>query len=236
MNIRVSEPYLTYKAWKGWGPTQFLNCSEYEFHYFRKEFSTYAFRDRNVLEIGFGNGEFLAFAKSRGALLWGTEVIPELCELARLQGVTVLDLDLSDAAPEVVGRFDLIVAFDVFEHIAFDDLLVLLKRCALLLAPGGQLIARFPNGQSPFGRFYQHGDHTHRAWLSASIFEHLCTELPFEFAGASRPRSPIFGPFGKNVGRRLKLATQQALEWFIGKTYAIRVPLSPNVVVRLVRR
>ena len=236
MNVTSSQHYDAYTAWKGWGSAQFFQCSDYEHHYFRKEFANYDFTNKNVLEIGFGNGEFLAYARSRGARLWGTEVISELCTLASQHDVRVVALDLSDVPPEAVGQFDLIVAFDVFEHIDFDDLMVLLKRCATLLAPGGQLVARFPNGQSPFGRFYQHGDHTHRAWLSASIFEHLCTVLNYEFAGASRPSSPLFGPLPKNAGRRLKLATQMAVEWFIAKTYAVRAPLSPNVVVRLTRR
>lgn len=77
--------------------------------------------------------------------------------------------DLSDALAENAGKLDLVVAFDVMEHMTREQLLVLFDTLAALLKSGGHVLARFPNAQSPLGCVTQNGDWTHRSALSAQV-------------------------------------------------------------------
>jgi 2-polyprenyl-3-methyl-5-hydroxy-6-metoxy-1,4-benzoquinol methylase len=76
-------------------------------------------------------------------------------------------------------RFDLVVAFDVLEHWDKPTLVASLTQFAGLLNADGQVLARFPNGQSPFGRVHQYGDLTHQTVLSASSILQLANMTNF---------------------------------------------------------
>ena len=104
-----------------------------------------------------------------GANVGGTELLPEARARATERGARVYMPDLSDALAENAGNFDLIVAFDVMEHMSWEQLLVLFDTLAALLKSGGHVLARFPNAQSPLGCVTQNGDWTHRSALSAQV-------------------------------------------------------------------
>ncbi len=57
------------------------------------------------------------------------------------RGARVYMPDLSDALAENAGNFDLIVAFDVMEHMTPEQLLVLFDTLAALLKSGGHVLA-----------------------------------------------------------------------------------------------
>lgn len=71
------------------------------------------------------------------------------------------------------GKFDLIVALDVMEHIETSDLVDFMSSVRNLLKPGGMFVARVPNGSSPWGLVYQYGDITHVTVLSPGRFQKL---------------------------------------------------------------
>ncbi|MEM0905733.1 MAG: methyltransferase domain-containing protein [Pseudomonadota bacterium] len=158
------DAYQRYTAWKGWH--DHFTITPVRARYYRLETKGAAISGANVLEIGFGVGEFLAFAQAEGATVAGTEIIPELIEAAQAHGVELLPPEIEAVAEAHAGRFDTIAAFDVFEHFVMEDVIARLDACHTMLKPGGRLILRFPNGQSPFGLTQQHGDPTHRSALS----------------------------------------------------------------------
>src|SRR5262249_31660385 len=124
------------------------------------------------------NGAFLAWARRRGAEVSGVELIASLVEQARRHGYDAQNASLLTLL--AAGRqFDVIVAFDVFEHWPADELLANLRLARTLLTRDGLLLARFPNGQSPFGRVYQHGDLTHVTALSSSSVTQLAQMTGF---------------------------------------------------------
>jgi len=82
------QSYSGYEDWKGW--IVLFACDEDMADYFRIECAGMRITGANVLEIGFGSGSFLAWAKSQGATLFGTELIPSLNEEAKRFGVEVL--------------------------------------------------------------------------------------------------------------------------------------------------
>jgi len=113
-----------------------------------------------IVEFGFGNGAFLGWARSRGHYVVGVEQIDELDRRARAAGFETapsIDALLNSGAKS----YDLVVAFDVLEHLSKDELVTFLEGTISLLRSGGALLARFPNGDSPFGLRHQNGDITH---------------------------------------------------------------------------
>lgn len=159
MNTSRDDDYL---AWKGWDDiSSFGTLARGDSQYFARELreSVRGRQVHDVLEVGFGNGAFLAYARSQGWRVVGTELLPHLVQAARDAGFESLpaaDLDALDGE-----GFDLIVAFDVFEHIPPDESVEFLATLARKLRTGGAILLRFPNADSWVGNAFQNGDPTH---------------------------------------------------------------------------
>ena len=146
-----------YEDWKNWSELNFAKASLEENLYFSKLKKTFNLGNNlDVLEIGFGNGAFLDFSRSIGWKISGVEEIPELVKRASNNNFEVYD-DIAD----VNKRYDLIIAFDVIEHIKSEDLIFFLEKISKCLKSNGAFIFRTPNGSSPLGLANQHGDATH---------------------------------------------------------------------------
>jgi SAM-dependent methyltransferase len=150
----------TYVAWKQWGD-RFGVLSRGDAKYFARELreATRGRDVRRVLEIGYGNGIFLGYARSQGWRVTGTELQPELIKIADAAGFDARPAEDLDALPD--GEYDLIVALDVFEHIPPDQSIEFLRGLAQKLSAGGRIVLRFPNADSWIGNPFQNGDVTH---------------------------------------------------------------------------
>jgi O-antigen/teichoic acid export membrane protein len=100
---------------------------------------------RDVLEVGLGTGALLQFLRERGHRVHGVDTNPELLDEARrwfgsdlpVQLVAGTGLPFSDAS------FDIVVSFDVLEHIPEpDDHLAEVRR---VLRPNGSYLVQTPN-------------------------------------------------------------------------------------------
>lgn len=227
--------YDNYHEWKKWEDGAFFSPTPREQAYFDAEFRRIPIARRHVLEIGFGNGTFLRWAKDRCATVAGTEVSQEALARAAAIGVEILPADLSQAAASNIGRFDLIVALDVIEHLKIAEIGGMFDMVAQLLKPGGVFLARFPNGQSPFGRIYQYGDLTHQTVMSAAMIEQLIADRPLRMVRAGNPATPIFGAFPRRAAQFARRLSAAVLERCLRSIYGLDCPLGPNVVVVLER-
>ena len=188
MKNRAQEPahnYHGYTQWKGWRGE--FATTDREARYYAAELGDVELGGKRVLEVGFGNGSFLAWAREQGAQVTGTEVIDALIDQARAKGYDAQPASLQ-ALSAARREFDLVVAFDVFEHWNRDELVANMQYIHTLLAPGGMLLARFPNGHSPFGRVFQHGDLTHVTTLSSSRMAQLAQMTGFAVARIDNAR------------------------------------------------
>ncbi len=226
--------YEAYVAWKGWD--RLFTYSPEDAQAFAGEMRGLAIAGADVMEIGFGAGGFLAWAKAQGARVAGIEIIPELVEAARKAGVDVLPADLEGIAAGNAGRFDTIVAFDVFEHFAIDEVQRRLGACASMLKLGGHLVLRFPNAQSPFGLAPQHGDPTHKSALSRGIIEHLMTGGPLEVVRYAAPFRITGGGIAKRIARRLRYIARDVIAGALNAIYTQSIPWDPVVVIVLRRK
>lgn len=98
---------------------------------------------RRMLEVGCGNGHFLALAAEAGWETSGTELSRAHAERARGRGLDVVYGDVVEETLFPGRRFDAVVAMEVIEHLAEPTrfLAVMAER----LVPGGVVFLTTPN-------------------------------------------------------------------------------------------
>ena len=123
----------------------------------------------SVLEVGCGPGLMLAAFRRRGWRVFGIERNEATAETARQTlGSDTIATSLEGLPADV--RFDLIVLFQVLEHIG--EPVALLRECARRLAPGGRIIANVPNFSSWQSRF------AGSKWMHLDVPRHLVHYTP----------------------------------------------------------
>jgi SAM-dependent methyltransferase len=187
-----------YLEWKNWREETFAFLDKGTKSYFDVEISHALGRNINnikVLEIGFGHGQFLEYTRQKGWEVIGIEINPEALSRARDNGFVVFH---SDELGKIEScEFDLIVMFDVLEHIHADDAIELLNTLRPLLSVHGKMILRFPNGVSPLSLPLQNGDYTHVNYIGADKIKFMAAQSGMDVEGifsqarAIRLRKPI---------------------------------------------
>ncbi len=119
---------------------------------------------RRLLDVGCGNGEYLAFARQSGWRVEGVDFDPRAVATARGLGLEVTEGGIDTLAAED-ERYDRITLSHVIEHVY--DPVDVLRQCHRLLKPGGTLWLETPNvnafGHTAFGP----------AWRGLEVPRHL---------------------------------------------------------------
>lgn len=235
--------YERYREWKQWEPGDFGKCTSPDAVYFKSELAAAGIPDMRrvrVLEIGFGNAAFARWATDHGASYTGVERIPELVALGRECGFDVHVADgRLDCLADKKGALDVVVAFDVFEHLAIGELTSLLSALRDLLKEGGRLIARFPSGDSPFARAVQYGDLTHQTVLGSSAVRQLAASTGFTVVQVRNPAFPVSGLGTRAWARRTFVRlTRRVVFPLVARVFMSGGPfvLTPNMVVVFVKQ
>lgn len=179
-----------YVLWKRWSSTDFGHVTPVSAAYFSAEiqrcmkFHSLIPFEASFLEVGFGNGSFLSYARQRGYSIEATEVNATLVRLARNAGYNAVQTSEIKVFPS--GSKDIVLAFDVLEHLSPSSLEAFFYELTRVLKPGGLLFARFPNADSPFGLEGQNGDPSHLNSIGIGKVKYYCQKhnLNLEFYGA----------------------------------------------------
>ena len=101
------------------------------------------FKDRRprILDVGCGTGANLMLLSQFGETE-GVDVSPDALEFCRQRGLDNVRLGEAEALPYEDGRFDLVTALDVVEHI--DDDVAGLREFRRVLKPGGRILLFVP--------------------------------------------------------------------------------------------
>jgi 2-polyprenyl-3-methyl-5-hydroxy-6-metoxy-1,4-benzoquinol methylase len=229
-----------YLDWKRWPSEGFGHYTRDDAKYFAAETGIVDGANLRVLEVGYGNGALLGWLKASGATVYGVEANPRLvAEATRFLGderaFTGVD---AEQLTRLAGTLTHIIAFDVLEHVPQQALGQMLASLGVLLAPTGRIIARFPNGDSPFGRIHQHGDPTHVTTIGRAKLDYFARRAGLAVSVLRSPALPHQAHGVVRGARRLMLQAARALiERVVGVLYfgGQRVPLEPNYVAVLTK-
>ncbi|MFZ2388017.1 MAG: class I SAM-dependent methyltransferase [Polaromonas sp.] len=217
-----------YVTWKGW--KNLFNPLPFEIRYFEGEFLNMPLNSKRILEIGFGAGTFISWASQVGANVSGCELIEELCLAGAAKGFDTRfgDISIFNANSE---RFDLIVAFDVMEHIEANKLVEFMICVRKLLKPDGMFMARTPNGGSPWGLMYQNSDISHVTILSPGRFQQLADASGMQLVDCRNAYRVLKS--NSQFTDRIRFLIRDLMEWITSSVYGLwKVPLDPNIVAQ----
>lgn len=185
--------YIEWKVWRAENFGRYNNIDRIHFVAELKAADVRVTKDSRVLEIGFGNATFAGWAREMSQHYVGTETNPELVERARQIGIEA-HLGTTDLETVASGRhFDLIVAFDVLEHLEMTDIIALLNSAKRCLSDDGRIVFRVPSGDSPFSGPLMYGDITHKTKLGSKAIVQLATLTGLEVVSTHNATLPILG-------------------------------------------
>ena len=135
-------------------------------------------------------------------------------------------------------NFDLIVLLDVLEHIEACELFSFFELIKNKLSNSGIVIARFPNGDSPFSLENQNGDLTHTNYIGSYKIKSIAESMGLKIIRIDGEPLPIlqkdglFNAIKRAIARMLRLIIRKFLSKVlmlpINKNY-----FSSNLIVTL---
>jgi SAM-dependent methyltransferase len=228
-----------YMEWKGWEGKAFGQLDPEDTLYFPKELracGVESLQGLKVGEVGFGNGSFAAWVRQHGGQWVGREANPALRQRAASGGFQVIGEGESFSSCFGTGQLDLVVAFDVLEHLDLDTIRALLLEVKEALRPGGIFLFRVPSGDSPFSGAIFRGDCTHRTLLGSSAVQQLALEAGLEVRQLRTPVLPIAGLDPIRRLRRAVVRSAQVIVFGFIRNLLMAQPgavVSPNMLVVL---
>jgi SAM-dependent methyltransferase len=190
-----------------------------------------------VGELACGHGSFLCWLQMRGfTKVSGVDSSTAQVALARQVGA---DVELDDAnrwlAKRPAGHFAALAGIDLTEHLPKDEFMELLRGAFAALTPGGSLILRLPNGDSPLVGRNLFNDITHVWTYTPNCLDSLArmhgfarTEFADEGFATIRDYRWLKVPLGKLSALILRALIQAATREKVRH-------LSPHLWARLVK-
>ena len=132
-------------------------------------------KNASILDLGCGNGTNMNLLKNKVGYsnIYGVDTSESQISLAQQH---VSDVQLGNAL-DYLGNssmtFDLILAFDLIEHLTKTEALKLIKLCFEKLNPGGRVVFQTPNASSPFYGSVRYGDLTHELGFTPQLLSQL---------------------------------------------------------------
>ena len=159
-------------------------------------------RDREVLDIGCGEGFFAAELKKAGNRVVGVDVLPEAAQKDALEAYVSADLNDPAAVFRALGgrRFDRVLLLDVLEHLSRPE--PLLRDAKAVLKPNGCVVVSLPNVAHfavrlglLFGRFNyaERGilDRTHLHFYTRKTARRMLEEAGYEILEMHATNTPV---------------------------------------------
>ncbi len=169
-----------------WKDVHSFDRKEYDFYagIAKKRFGKFlpAIKETKILDCACGAGYFLYFLNREGFTnVLGIDISEEQLKIAKRMGLNnVLLADMFEFLAMHKNEFELIIAFDIIEHLKKEKIIDFVKLIYEALKKGGKVIIATQNAGNPFfGNFYD--DFTHE-WL----FTPLSLKQVLQSAGFSK--------------------------------------------------
>jgi 2-polyprenyl-3-methyl-5-hydroxy-6-metoxy-1,4-benzoquinol methylase len=156
-------------------------------------------RDAAILDAACGAGEVLHYLLTRGyRAAEGVDLSDEQLEQARSAGLTnVSRADVLEHLEQSRGRYDLIVASHLIEHLSKARVVTCLRLMGQALRPGGRAVVLTPNAGSPLGLPYSLGDFTHEVHFTAMSLAQAAALADLKVVHLAGVRPDPSGPRGR---------------------------------------
>jgi SAM-dependent methyltransferase len=159
---------------------------------------------RPWLDLGCGQGQLMSLAIESGfGDVAGVDLSAEMLSTCRDLGLSVTCEDATGLVHRLPdGAYGVVSAFDFVEHLPRNQALELLREARRVLAPGGVMLIKVPNGASPSVGDMFASDLTHEMLLTPSSIAQLGTLAGFSRCDV-REVGPV--PHGFRSGLRFVL-------------------------------
>ena len=170
---------------------QFHSSSKEEFEFYskvsKKKFLPFLpiKKTSKILDVACGAGHFLYFLKKEGYTdVYGIDLSKEQLEIAKKMGITeVEEIDLFDYLHRHPEKYEMIVAFDIIEHLTKDEVFEFLDALYSALQPGGKVLIGTINAASLFGSGMVYMDFTHEQGFTPASLAQVLKLSGFENVG-----------------------------------------------------
>lgn len=195
-------------------------------------------RSAEILDLGCGHGAFLYFlAKAGYTRARGVDTSPEQIGKAREFGITTAQCQ--PAFEYISGlqgeSLDMVLLFDILEHLERQELFDLLDEVRRVLRPGGVCLIHVPNGEGLFGMRIRFGDLTHVQSFTQNSVRQLLTTVGFSQVRSHEERPVVHGL--ASLARRVlwELGTLHLRLLFAAETGSTKIMLSQNLLVQAMK-
>lgn len=131
-------------------------------------------RTAAILDVGCGHGNLLHLLASQGYRNFeGVDRSEEQVALARRITDRVTCADVFEYLAGREGAYDLVLAFDLIEHLDKREVLEFLDAVFAALRPGGTLLLQTPNADSPWLASERYNDFTHEIAFNPHSLENV---------------------------------------------------------------
>lgn len=200
-------------------------------------------KNSNILDVGCGMGFLMVSLKESGyQFISGIDTDDQQVRSCRQKNLDVtLIPDTTGFLKENTGKYDVITAFDVLEHVPVSGQIDFVKAIYGSLKPGGVFIATVPNANSFLASRNRYIDHTHHV---------LFTEVSLDFVlynGGFRdieikpldyivPSASLRSFLHRVLLRYFRFRRRLEMIAELGTTWGKKIPLSFNIIGKAIKK
>lgn len=201
--------------------------------------------DKNIsiLDVGCGMGFLmLALKRSGYQFINGIDTDDQQVQSCRKKNLDVtLVKDSSDFLKENGGKYDVITAFDVLEHIPASRQIDFVKNIYGSLKPGGIFIATVPNANSVLASRNRYIDYTHHVLFTEVSLDFVLynggfSDIEIKPLDYIVPSASLRSFVHRVLLRYFRFRRRLEMIAELGTTWGKKIPLSFNIIAKAIKK
>jgi SAM-dependent methyltransferase len=194
-------------------------------------------KNARILDVGCGDGSLLYWLQSLGYVCtFGIDISEEQVAAADRMGIkNVICSDLKSFLSDQTDCYDLIIARDVIEHFAKEEVFNILVSVYSNLLKGGKFLIQVPNGQGMFYSSIFYGDFTHETVFTSNSINQIALNAGFS-SSSCYPVNPVpRGVFSRIRFVLWKYKELQLKFWKMVETGSPKGIFTQNLIAQLIK-